>query len=46
MSSDVVVINLKVNKMHDYFVDNCLSPQYGESVTIGLSDYAPIVDKW
>lgn len=34
---------LKVNKMHDYFVDNCLSPQYGESVTIGLSDYAPIV---
>ena len=34
---------LKVNKMHDYFVDNCLSPQYGESVTIGLSDYAPII---
>lgn len=34
---------LKVNKMHDYFVDNCLSPQYGESVTIGLSDYAPLV---
>ena len=34
---------LKVNKMHDYFVDNCLSPQYGESVTIGLSDYAPVV---
>ena len=33
---------LKVNKMHDYFVDNCLSPQYGESVTIGLSDYAPV----
>lgn len=33
---------LRVNKMHDYFVDNCLSPQYGESVTIGLSDYAPI----
>ena len=34
---------LKVNKMHDYFVDNCLSPQYGESVTIGLSDYAPVI---
>lgn len=34
---------LKVNKLHDYFVDNCLSPQYGESVTIGLSDYAPIM---
>lgn len=34
---------LQVNKMHDYFVDNCLSPQYGESVTIGLSDYAPVV---
>lgn len=34
---------LKVNKMHDYMVDNTLSPQYGESVTIGLSDYAPIV---
>lgn len=34
---------LKVNKMHDYFVDNCLSPQYGQSVTIGLSDYAPVV---
>lgn len=33
---------LKVNKMHDYFVDNCLSPQYGESVEIGLSDYAPV----
>lgn len=33
---------LKVNKLHDYFVDNCLSPQYGESVTIGLSDYAPV----
>lgn len=33
---------LKVNKMHDYFVDNCLSPQYGESVTIGISDYAPV----
>ena len=33
---------LKVNKMHDYFVDNCLSPQYGESVTISLSDYAPV----
>lgn len=33
---------LKVNKMHDYFVDNCLSPQYGESVTIGMSDYAPV----
>ena len=34
---------LKVNKMHDYFVDNCLSPQYGESVSIGMADYAPIV---
>lgn len=34
---------LKVNKMHDYFVDNCLSPQYGQSVTIGLSDYAPVI---
>lgn len=34
---------LQVNKMHDYFVDNCLSPQYGESVTIGLSDYAPVI---
>lgn len=34
---------LKVNKLHDYFVDNCLSPQYGESVTIGLSDYAPVI---
>ena len=33
---------LKVNKLHDYFVDNCLSPQYGDSVTIGLSDYAPV----
>lgn len=33
---------LKVNKLHDYFVDNCLAPQYGESVTIGLSDYAPV----
>ena len=34
---------LKVNKLHDYFVDNCLSPQYGQSVTIGLSDFAPVV---
>lgn len=37
---------LKVNKLHDYFVDNCLSPQYGESVTIGLSDFAPVYAKF
>ena len=34
---------LKVNKMHDYFVDNCLSPQYGDSVTIPLGLSAPVV---
>ena len=24
------------------FVDNCFTPQYGESVTMVLSDYAPV----
>lgn len=32
----------KVNKMHDYFVDNTLSPQYAAPVTLPLGTYAPV----
>lgn len=33
---------LKVNKMHDYFVDNTISPQYGASVQLPLGNIAPL----
>ena len=32
----------KVNKMHDYFVDSTLSPQYSAPVTLPLGSTAPV----